>query len=37
MLSKKVEGNQFSIQNAGVYVVKLITAEGNKIQKLVVR
>ena len=35
--SGKIEGNQFRIETAGVYMIKMITAEGNKIQKVVIR
>ena len=35
--SGKIEGNQFRIGTAGVYMIKMITAEGNKIQKGVMR
>lgn len=35
--SGKIEGNQFRIESAGVYLLKLITAEGSKIQKIVLR
>ena len=35
--SGKIEGNQFHIGTAGVYMIKMITAEGNKIQKVVIR
>ena len=35
--SEKIEGNQFRIETAGVYMLKMITAEGNKIQKVVIR
>ena len=37
IMSKTVENNRFQLNGAGVYMLKMVTAEGNKIQKVVIR